>query len=187
MSFLTIFILALALAMDAFAVSITVGVVLPRLSFRRIFRLSWHFGLFQLLMPIIGWTAGMSVRNLIAQFDHWIALVLLATVGAKMIYESIKNESSAERRDPTRGLSLIILSLATSIDALAVGFSLALLGMSIWLPCLIIGLVAGLLTFIGLHLGRQLGKRFGRIMEIIGGLILIAIGAKILIQHLTTW
>ena len=186
MSFLTILTLALALAMDAFAVSITVGVVLPRLSFRPIFRLSWHFGLFQLLMPIAGWTAGMSVRNLIAQFDNWIAFGLLAIIGAKMIYESIKNESPANRRDPTRGLSLIVLSIATSIDALAVGFSMALLGVSVWLPCLIIGLVAGLLTIIGLHLGRQLGKRFGRIMEIIGGLILIAIGIKILIQHLTS-
>jgi len=185
MSFLTIFTLALALAMDAFAVSITVGVLLPRLSFRPIFRLSWHFGLFQLLMPIIGWAAGMSVRNLIAQFDHWIAFSLLAIIGAKMIYESIKNESPADRTDPTRGWSLVILSVATSIDALAVGFSMALLGVSVWFPCLIIGLVAGLLTIIGLHLGRQLGKRFGRIMEIIGGLILIAIGIKILLEHLT--
>jgi len=185
MSFLTILILALALAMDAFAVAITVGVVLPRLSFRPTFRLSWHFGLFQLLMPIIGWAAGMSVRNWIAHFDHWIAFGLLATIGAKMIYESFKNQSPADRADPTRGWSLVLLSVATSIDALAVGFSIALLGVSIWLPCLIIGLVAGLLTIIGLHLGRQLGKRFGRIMEIIGGLILIAIGIKILIQHLT--
>ncbi|MCP4708842.1 MAG: manganese efflux pump [Planctomycetes bacterium] len=186
MSFLTIFTLALALAMDAFAVSIMVGVVLPRLSFRPIFRLSWHFGLFQLLMPIIGWAAGSSVRNLTAQYDHWIAFGLLAFIGAKMMYESIKNQSPADRRDPTRGLSLIILSIATSIDALAVGFSMALLGVSVWFPCLIIGLIAGFLTVIGLHLGRHLGKRFGRIMEIFGGLILIAIGIKILIQHLTT-
>ncbi|KPK76224.1 MAG: hypothetical protein AMJ79_07405 [Phycisphaerae bacterium SM23_30] len=185
MNLLTIFILAAALAMDAFAVSVTVGIILPRLSFRPIFRLSWHFGFFQFIMPILGWAAGFTVRKWIAAFDHWIAFGLLALIGGKMIYESLRNVSFKEKSDPTRGWSLVVLSIATSIDALAVGFTIAMLGVNILLPCVIIGLVAGLMTYIGLHLGRQLGKRFGRTMELIGGLILVAIGAKILLQHLT--
>ena len=184
MNVFTIFALALALAMDAFAVAVTVGVVLPRLTFRPIFRLCWHFGFFQFIMPVIGWTVGLSVHQWLAAWDHWIAFGLLVGIGGKMIYESFFNKSPRQRGDPTRGWSLILLSVATSIDALAVGFSMAMLGVNVWLPAVMIGLVAGLMTFLGMLLGRQFKKHLGRRMELIGGAVLIAIGLKILLDHI---
>jgi len=183
MSLIAIFALAVGLGMDAFAVAITVGMVLPRLSFRPIFRLSWHFGLFQFLMPMAGWLAGMTVHEWVGAFDHWIALGLLVLVGGKMIYESFRTRTFEERGDPTRGWTLVVLSVATSIDALAVGLSMAMLNVKVWFPGLIIGIVAGVMTFTGMQLGRQLGKRFGSRIEMAGGLILIGIGVKILLDH----
>jgi len=185
MAFITIIAIAFGLAMDAFAVAIAVGSRLKRLSFRPLFRLSFHFGLFQFIMPIIGWSIGNRVERFIKAFDHWVAFGLLFYIGAKMIYESItKDESEKQLSDPTRKWSLVILSLATSIDALAVGLSLALLGIEIWSISLVIGIVACLMTAIGMTFGRKLGSRFGKRMEFLGGLILIGIGVKILIDHL---
>jgi len=184
MSIITILVLALGLAMDAFAVAITAGMVLPRLSFRPVFRLSWHFGLFQFLMPIIGWLAGFTVQNMIAAYDHWIAFGLLSFIGGKMIYESFQAKTDTHKADPTRGWSLVLLSLATSIDALAVGLSMGVLGVRVWLPSVLIGIVAGLMTVLGMFLGRRLGQLLGTKMAFVGGLILIAIGLKILLEHL---
>ena len=184
MSIITILVLALGLAMDAFAVAITAGMVLPRLSFRPVFRLSWHFGLFQFIMPIIGWLAGFTVQNLIAAYDHWIAFGLLSFIGCKMIYESLHTKTDTHKADPTRGWNLVLLSLATSIDALAVGLSMGVLGVRVWLPSVLIGIVAGLMTVLGMFLGRRLGKLLGTKIAFVGGLILIAIGIKILLEHL---
>ena len=186
MHLLTIIALAFGLAMDAFAVAIGVGLTLPKLSFRVIFRLSFHFGFFQFLMPIVGYLAGLTVQKWLAPYDHWLALILLSLIGSKMIYESFRNDPTPTKTDPTRGLSLIVLSVATSIDALAVGLSMAFLSAEIWLAAVIIGIVAAAMTIIGMFLGRRLGKLFSRKMELIGGLILIAIGIKIVIEHLTT-
>jgi putative Mn2+ efflux pump MntP len=177
--------LALALAMDAFAVALGTGAVLSRLTGRHIFRLGFHFGLFQALMPVIGWLAGRSIMQWVAAWDHWIAFSLLALIGGRMIYEAFRNEEKADDRDPTKGLSLIALSIATSIDALAIGFSLSVIGVSIWMPALVIGMVAGVLTVTGMLLGGRIGDRWGTRVEIFGGLVLIAIGFKILIEHLT--
>ena len=177
--------LALALAMDAFAVALGTGAVLSRLTGRHIFRLGFHFGLFQALMPVIGWLAGRSIMQWVAAWDHWIAFSLLALIGGRMIYEAFSNEEKADDRDPTKGLSLIALSIATSIDALAIGFSLSVIGVSIWMPALVIGMVAGVLTVTGMLLGGRIGDRWGTRVEIFGGLVLIAIGFKILIEHLT--
>lgn len=186
MSALTLIGISIGLAMDAFAVAIGAGLTLKTVSARQTFRLAWHFGLFQALMPIIGWLAGLSVAEWIAPVDHWIAFGLLAAIGGKMIYEALKDDGEeAERRDPTKGWSLILLSIATSIDALAVGLSLALLGLSIWWPALVIGLVAGAFTTLGLQLGKRFGALLGRRMEVVGGLILIGIGVKILVEHLS--
>lgn len=185
MSIYAILALAVGLGMDAFAVAITVGVVLPRLSWRPVFRLSWHFGLFQFLMPIVGWLAGVTVYKWVEDYDHWIAFGLLAFIGGKMIYESFHIKALTKKSDPTRGWSLVVLSLATSIDALAVGLSLAVVGVKVWFPSLIIGIVAGLMTITGMQLGRRFGQRFGSRIEVLGGLILIGIGLKILIEHLT--
>ncbi len=184
MDFFTLLGIALALAMDAFAVSLAVGLAVAPLTGRHLFRLGFHFGLFQALMPIIGWLAGMTVQKQLAAVDHWIAFGLLAFIGGKMIFEAFKTEQCRETGDPTRGLSLVVLSIATSIDALAVGLSLGMLGVSIWQPALVIGLVAGLLTLIGMLLGRRIGTLWGKRVEVLGGLILLGIGCKILFEHL---
>lgn len=185
MSTLTLIGIAIGLAMDAFAVAIGAGLQLCQVTKRQTFRLAWHFGLFQAFMPILGWLAGLTLVDYIAPVDHWIAFGLLGFIGGKMIYEALKEEEQPDRCDPTKGWTLVMLSIATSIDALAVGLSLALLGVDIWYPALVIGIVAGALTIVGLELGTRFGALLGRRMEIVGGVILIGIGLKILIEHLT--
>jgi len=181
----TILGIAFGLAMDAFAVSLGASAVLRRVSTRQYFRFAFHFGLFQFLMPVLGWLGGSTVAGLAASFDHWVAFGLLAFIGAKMIREALADRAGERLRgDPTRGWSLVALSVATSIDALAVGFSFAMLAVSVWYPSVIIGVVAAGMTLLGMRLGGRLGHRFGRMMEVIGGLVLLAIGTRILWQHL---
>ncbi len=183
MDILTLIGIAVALAMDAFAVALAAGLSLPKLTGRHLFRFAFHFGLFQALMPILGWAAGVSLRRQIEAFDHWLAFILLFLVGAKMLRDSWQEAEKAEPGDPTRGLSLVMLSIATSIDALAVGLSLAVLGVEIWTPALVIGFTACLLTLCGMLLGRRLGSSWGPWVERLGGALLIIIGLKILIEH----
>lgn len=183
MSLLNIIAIAVALAMDAFAVAVATGVSLKKVDFRQTFRLSWHFGLFQALMPIAGWMGGISLRPYIERYAHWIAFALLVFVGGHMIREAFEpKEEHATRQDPTRGLKLVMLSVATSIDALAVGLSISLLNQSIAAAALIIGLVAGGFTVAGLHLGKRIGglESIRHYAELSGGLVLLAIGVKIL-------
>ncbi len=185
MSFIVLLGIAVGLAMDAFAVAIGVGLGSSRVGVRATLRLAWHFGLFQALMPVLGWVAGRSLAHWFSAIDHWIAFLLLAAVGGKMIYEAVRGgEEGPAEKDPTRGLSLLVLSVATSIDALAVGLSLALLNVGIWYPAAVIGVVAFCFTVLGVRLGRRFGALFGRRVEVVGGLILIAIGLKILVDHL---
>jgi len=186
MSLFTILGIAVALAMDAFAVAIATGVSLKDVSFRQTFRLSWHFGLFQALMPIIGWFLGASVQTYVEAYDHWVAFGLLALVGGNMLREAFSSaEEERQKKDSTKGLTLIVLSLATSIDALAVGLSMSLLQVSIIYPAIIIGVVAGIFTIAGLHLGKKAAnlKRLSPIAEIVGGLVLWVIGINILREH----
>jgi len=186
MSFLTVLLIALALAVDAFTVAMAAGVVLPKSGLRPMLRLAWHFGLFQTGMNVLGWLAGQSVRVYIEAADHWIAFGLLSVVGGRMIVEALKKEDGKkESADPTRGGTLVVLSVATSIDSLAVGLSFSLLDVSIWKPALVIGVVAFLLTALGMRLGRMVGEksRLGARAEIVGGLVLIGIGIKILQEH----
>ncbi len=186
MSLIAIFAVAFALAMDAFAVAIVAGTRFERLSFRPVFRLSFHFGLWQALMTLIGWAAGRQIDQLIRDYDHWVAFGLLLIVGGRMIYESVtRTERNGPRKDLTRKWTMVMLSVATSIDALAVGLSMALLQVNIWRAALIIGLVASGMTIIGMAFGKEAGSRFGRWMEIAGGLGLIGIGVNILYEHLT--
>ncbi|RJO66299.1 MAG: manganese efflux pump, partial [Myxococcales bacterium] len=160
MSFLAVFAIAIALGMDAFAVAIASGVALRKIHFRHTFRLAFHFGLFQALMPIAGWLCGRLLADLIQVWDHWIALGLLGFIGVRMILESLRgNTENVEVRDPTRGWSLVMLSVGTSIDALAVGLSFAFIGIAIWTPAAIIGLVCLAMTAVGLHLGAYVGAR----------------------------
>jgi putative Mn2+ efflux pump MntP len=186
MDLLTILLIALALAVDAFAVALASGVSLCQVSSRQTFRLAFHFGLFQAMMNIVGWGAGLTIRTLLESFDHWLAFALLALVAVKMIKDAITGrEEEAQKVDPTRGYTLVMLSIATSIDSLAVGLSFAVLNVPIWIPAAIIGIVATLLTIVGLRLGCLLGSasRVGARAEIFGGLVLLGIGVNILHQH----
>lgn len=177
--------IAVGLAMDAFAVSIGIGTAGEARGLRPIFRLSFHFGLFQFLMPVAGWAAGSAFAGAIALVDHWVAFALLSLVGARMIRSGLSAPGSRVRPDPSRGLMLVLLSLAVSIDALAVGLSLAMLNVRIVYPSIIIGLVTGGLSWLGLAVGHRLGRGFGARMEIVGGILLIAIGVRILLAHMT--
>lgn len=186
MDLLSVLLVALALAVDAFAVALATGVCLPRVGFRQTFRLAWHFGLFQAGMNVVGWGGGLTFRALLESFDHWLAFALLLLVGGHMIREALRpKDEQCPGSDPTRGWSLVMLSVATSLDSLAVGLSFAVLQVEIWLPALIIGLVATLLTGVGLHLGRLVrnASRLGTAAEVAGGLVLIAIGLSILHEH----
>ena len=183
---MTVLGIAVALAMDALAVALATGVSLKRVSFRQTFRLAWHFGLFQAMMPVIGWAGGLTVRSYIEQYDHWIAFGLLALVGGNMLKEALgKDEQRRQRRDPTRGLTMVMLATATSIDALAVGLSLSMINVSIWMPAAVIGVVALVFTAAGMHIGRLISSapRFSNYAEACGGIVLFAIGFKILHDH----
>ena len=186
MDLLTILLIALALAVDAFAVAVAAGVSLCAVSLRQLFRLSWHFGIFQAGMTLLGWTAGLTVRHFTETVAPWLAFGLLGFVGGRMIIEALRpHDEEKSVADPTRGKTLLVLSVATSIDALAVGISFAILKTKVWLPALIIGVVASLLTVIGLRLGCLVGSasRLGNRAEICGGMVLIGIGLNILHQH----
>lgn len=182
LSFPALLALAVALAMDAFAVAVATGVCLRAVTVRQTFRLAWHFGLFQALMPILGWILGLTVRTLMERWAHWMAFALLAFIGLRMIKEAFDADEAKDRCDPTRGMNLIMLSVATSIDALAVGLSLSLLGVSVWTPALVIGVVCLLFTAVGLHLGRLFTRsaRFSKTAELLGGATLVVIGLNIL-------
>jgi putative Mn2+ efflux pump MntP len=182
-SWLNIIAIAFGLAMDALAVSVAAGLTLPRVTGRHEFRLAFHFGLFQFLMPVIGWAGGHTVAAYVAGWDHWITFALLGLIGGKMLWEARPGADRTFRRDPTRGWMLVTFAVATSLDALAVGFSMALLGVSVWMPAVVIGLVAAALTWIGIRFGSRLGRSGSRWSDVVGGLILIAIGVRILIEH----
>lgn len=184
MGVVEILLIAVGLALDAFAVSVGASSGGKVSDARSRFRLSFHFGLFQFMMPVIGWLLGSTVEPLIKNFDHWIAFLLLLYVGAKMIKESFEKEVEGVKDNPSRGKTLIILSIATSIDALVVGFSLALINVDIWQPSVMIGVVTGFLSLAGIYIGDFLGAKFGKKMELLGGLVLIGIGAKILLSHI---
>jgi putative Mn2+ efflux pump MntP len=185
MGWFSLLAVALALAMDAFAVAIVTGLSLSPLSKRHVFRLSFHFGLFQALMPLIGWAAGTAVYRYISSLDHWVAFGLLAFVGGRMMLASVRgDEEKRATSDPTSGWDLVLLSVATSIDALAVGLSLAMIGSRILVPALVIGVVAAVITALGMVLGRKIGALWGKRVEAAGGIVLIAIGVRILLQHI---
>jgi putative Mn2+ efflux pump MntP len=180
----TILAIAISLAMDAFSVSIAYGACAKETNKHIALKMASSFGTFQMLMPLLGWIAGENMLNLIAGFDHWVAFALLLLIGCKMIYETTKPEHF-EHAKPLTIHMLLALSIATSIDALAVGLSFAFLKASIAPPVIIIGTITFTLSLVGAFLGDKLQRlRIGKI-EILGGLILIATGAKILLEHLT--
>lgn len=175
---------ALALAMDAFAVSAAISATMSPMTGRQIFRLTWHFGVFQALMPVIGWLGGAAMLSSLAVVDHWIAMGLLWFLGLRMIWQARRPEQRDHGSDPTRGWSLMGLSVATSIDALAVGLYLGLMGIRIWIPSVVIGVVALSLSLTGIFIGRHVGPLLGQWAGRVGGLVLIAIGTRICVQHM---
>ena len=178
---LTLLGVAVALGMDAFAVALAVSSGLNPVTFSHIFRLTWHFGLFQSLMTFIGWLGGATVSNMLGGLNNWIAFGLLVFVGLKMLKESWDTANRVEGFDPTRGWSLVSLSVATSLDALAVGMSFSLIGMKILVPVLIIGVTALLMTLVGMKIGHHVGKSLGKWAERAGAIVLIITGVRILI------
>jgi putative Mn2+ efflux pump MntP len=179
----TILLVAFGLAMDSFSVSITNGLSNKTFKAGNALKIGIFFGLFQAIMPLIGWLAGIHILDLISGFDHWIAFGLLAFIGCKMIYESLRLESTKLLDSPSIGL-LLTLSVATSIDALAVGLSFSFLRIAIIVPAIVIGVVTFSLSCLGVYLGGKIGCFLRNRVEILGGLILIAIGIKILVEHL---
>ncbi len=176
-----VFSIAVALGCDALAVGLAVGTRSP--DFRARFRLWFHFGLFQFFMPLIGWYIGRQTLAYIEAYDHWIAAGLLWIIAAKMLKESFSHEEETAdeaRRDPTRGWSLVALSFATSFDALGVGFSLSMARTPLMVPCIVIGLMAGTMTYAGLRLGTRLSETFGKRVEMFGAGILFYIGYRLL-------
>jgi len=177
-----IIIIAIGLSLDAFAVSLGAGSVGRIGSHRGAFRLAFHFGLFQFLMPVLGWYTGIKIEPIVHKIDYLVAFLLLAYVGSKMIWESYKTEVHL-KTDPSKGKQMVLLSVATSIDALVVGFSLAMLRISIWYPGFIIGIITAVFSILGIYLGKVIGDKLGRKMEFLGGLVIIAIGTRILLLH----
>ena len=175
--------IAVGLAMDAFAVSIAAGMAIGGVTPRHVFRLAFHFGLFQFMMPILGWVLGSTVSSYVADCDHWLAFGLLSIIGGKMLLDAGSATGKKTRADPTRGWMLVALSVATSIDALAVGLSMAFLRVSILLPCIVIGLVAASFSAVGITCASRILRRWGRVAEVFGGCALILIGLRILISH----
>jgi putative Mn2+ efflux pump MntP len=186
MNFFVVLAIALALAMDAFAVSIGVSLMHKGLTRGQTFRLSFHFGFFQFIMPLLGWAAGRNILKYIEAYDHWVAAGLLVFVGGRMIFESFGREARLAKKsaDLTKGFSLVVLSVATSLDALAVGLSLAALHAPILYPAAVIGFVAFMVTASGTKVGPALGRLIGKRAELAGGLVLILIAIKILADHL---
>ncbi len=184
MSFLEIILIALSLAMDSFAVSITAGLILKEFSLKHFIRIAFYMGIFQGLMPVVGWLIGTSFRHYIISVDHWLAFFLLLGLGGKMIYDDLKSEDDNSSFNPQKRLVVIGLALATSIDALVVGVNFAFLNIPILTPIYTIGIVSLFLSFLGLFIGVYLGTKIKWKFTLIGGVILISLGINILYDHL---
>jgi putative Mn2+ efflux pump MntP len=180
----TLLVVAVGLGMDACAVSIAGGFNLKPVRPLHALKIATFFGVFQAGMPCLGWLAGLSFRKYIEAVDHWIAFGLLVLIGARMIYESFRLEAETEKIDPTRLKILLVLSIATSVDALAVGISFSILESGILLPMLVIGCVTWVMSFAGVYIGQRFGHLLESRVELAGGFILIGIGIKILVEHL---
>ena len=186
MDFLTIILLAIGLSFDSFAVSVCSGLNLPHIRFFQATKIAIFLALFQAFMPLIGWLVGNSIKSFIEPVDHWIAFGLLSLIGGKMIIESFINSEEREIKNPLHLKVILLLSIATSIDALAVGFSFATFLDKIFLAVFIIGAVTFTASMLGILVGKKTGPKINRYAEILGGLILIGLGSKILIEHLVS-
>jgi putative Mn2+ efflux pump MntP len=183
MDYITIVLIAVGLSMDSFAVSITNGLTIKDLKFGKAVEIALYLSFVQAVMPIIGWLLGFTFKNIIESFDHWIAFSLLLIIGAKMIYDSFRSEKKEIINNLSK-TALIGMGVATSIDALAVGITLGIISSKIIISSVIIGLITFFFAMVGLRLGKFFKEGYSRIVEIFGGIILVIIGIKILIEHL---
>ena len=184
MNWTYLFFLAFALAMDALAVAISSGTQWKEDRFQNAFKMAFFFGFFQAFMPCLGWWMGSHLMQFVQNCDHWVAFFLLWFIGIKMACGSFQNRTPEKKINPFNLGVLFVLSIATSVDAFAVGFSLALLHTPVFLPSLVIGMVTFVLSFAGVLIGKTLSLFFKNKTELIGGIILMAIGTKILLDHL---
>ena len=184
MHFVELLIIAVGVSMDAFAVSVCKGLSVRRLRPSHMVSAALWFGGFQALMPLIGYFVGLGFADLVADVDHWIAFVFLGIIGGKMIKEAFAKDDEEEHNPDFSFKTMFALAVATSIDALAVGVSFAFLGVDIWTSVLVIGLMTGAFSALGVQLGHVFGSRFKSKAEFLGGLILVGIGIKILLEHL---
>jgi len=183
MQLFTIVAIAIGLSFDTFAVSLSCGVIQQRISFRQALRVALVMALFQGSFPLAGYFLGSAFSDYVRNIDHWIAFGLLGILGARMIIGALRNNGSSEGRDITRLRILIAMGIGTSIDAFVVGVGLGFLEANIWLSALVIGLVTFIASMIAIRLGKGAGKMLGKSVELAGGLILILIGVKILLEH----
>ena len=184
MSFIELLLIAIGLSMDAFSVSICKGLTTKRFSWRMALICGLWFGFFQALMPIIGYFLGSQFQHLIESIDHWIAFGLLVLIGANMIREALSNKEEDANSSALDFKTMLLLAIATSIDALAVGVSFACIQVKIWSSVLIIGLTTFVFSILGVKVGNVFGSKFEKSAGIVGGTILIIIGLKILLEHL---
>ncbi|OGP12749.1 MAG: manganese efflux pump MntP [Deltaproteobacteria bacterium GWA2_50_8] len=185
MNIITIIIIAIGLSMDAFAVSISEGFAIKRPPVKSALLLALFLGFFQAMMPIMGWLAGVSLKNYITSIDHWVAFTLLFLIGLKMLYEGFYGPSAKKKDVSLRLSTLLVLAIATSIDALAIGITFSFLNISILSPILVIGAVTFIISLVGFFLGKKFGRFLGNKAKILGGILLIIIGTKILVDHLS--
>ena len=183
--FFNAIVLGFGLAMDAFSASVTDGIMLGKVKWHNAFKIALFFGFFQFLMPVLGYLAGITFSGIIESYDHWVAFFLLLIIGGKMIYEAIKcdEEDGNSGKNPLGFTTLLLLAIATSIDALAIGVTFATIHTPVISSSLVIGTVTFIISFLGVFLGSKCGDIFGNKAEITGGSILILIGLKILLEH----
>lgn len=191
MDFFSLFLIAFGLSMDSFAVSVSSGLMLPGIRFNKAVIIAFSLAFFQGLMPFLGWMLGIGLQEYLKPIDHWVAFILLAFLGIRMIYESTKQQEARVGFNPLNPTVLITMSVATSIDALIVGMSLSFISMpetilwiAVLMPVLIIGSVTFIMSMLGILFGKKVGNRFGKRMEMLGGVVLIIIGIRILAEHL---
>lgn len=183
MSLFEIFLIAIGLAMDAFAVSVCKGLSMKNFNLKNAVIIGLYFGIFQAVMPLIGFLLGSTFSELVVSVDHWIAFILLSIIGIKMIKDSLKNEDD-DKNDKLNFRTMVILAIATSIDALAIGITFAFFEINIIKAISIIGIITFTISLIGVIIGNKFGDKFQGKAEIVGGGILILIGLKILLEHL---
>ncbi|MBN1683339.1 manganese efflux pump [Candidatus Bathyarchaeota archaeon] len=183
---ISLILIAIGMSMDVFSVSCITGFGLKSITQKQVLKIATSFGVFHIFMPILGWFAGSSFVNMISEYDHWVAFLLLLYVGGKMIFSAIneKKEINSVSYEILNNNSLLMFSLAVSIDSIAIGLSFSLENIAILIPAIVIGISAFLFTFIGVKIGCLTGSKFGKRAEILGGLILIGIGIRILYTHI---